>query len=281
MLRRYLLFFGACLIGLVIFLWAENEFSKSFQDCITEYSSGQASKDSNKQRFNVAIFVKAQSICTVRLVDKHNGFFAAIAAFIVAWFTFSLRQSTDELWKAGERNFREAQRAFVFIDGFTPEITTAADIGTKPEDLPERYRSRPHLYMHCFAVVPRWKNSGNTPTRNMKMQVDWRGPPGPIPPDYVYRKAAEPFFVAPKAVESSTILDMPGASVLIDWTWRPVGVEPSVFIWGRADYEDVFKRKHFIEWCYQLRFESHDGKNLRAHFIPWGDYNRSDEDDRR
>ena len=41
-------------------------------------------------------------ICSLRLVDRHNGFFAAVAAFIIAAFTFTLWQSTEKLWRASE-----------------------------------------------------------------------------------------------------------------------------------------------------------------------------------
>jgi hypothetical protein len=83
-------------------------------------------------------------------------------------------------------------------------------------------------------------------------------------------------FLTPKTVEPSSLIEMPGAAVLIDWALQPIGVEPLVFIRGRADFEDVFGKKHFIEWCRRLRFDSHDGKKLRASFIQWRDYNRSD-----
>jgi hypothetical protein len=38
-----------------------------------------------------------------KFLDDHNGVMIAIATGVVAWFTFSLRQSTDKLWDAGER----------------------------------------------------------------------------------------------------------------------------------------------------------------------------------
>jgi hypothetical protein len=50
-----------------------------------------------------------------------------------------------------------------------------------------------------------------------------------------------------------------------------------LFVWGRADYEDVFGKKHFTQWCYQFRPERHDGKNLRVSLIQWGPYNGTDE----
>ena len=50
-----------------------------------------------------------------------------------------------------------------------------------------------------------------------------------------------------------------------------------MFVWGRADYEDVYGTPHFVQWCYNVRFERHTVEKLRAHFIQWGEYNRSDE----
>jgi hypothetical protein len=43
------------------------------------------------------------------VLDTYNGLITAIATAFIAWFTLSLRQSTDKLWKAGERgsNWRE------------------------------------------------------------------------------------------------------------------------------------------------------------------------------
>ena len=73
-------------------------------------------------------------------------------------------------------------------------------------------------------------------------------------------------------------MEIPGTQVLVNYGLNSVGAEPRIFLWGRADYEDVFGKTHFIEWCYRLRYESHRGEKLRASFIQWGDYNRSDED---
>lgn len=277
MIRNGLIFFVAIIIALFLFGWAEYQVAPSFQSCISQNSTKQSTESFSDYGKIVAIYIKSRSLCSLCLIDRHNGFFAAIAAAIIAAFTFTLWRSTDKLWTAGQEIFEAGERAFVFLEGFDIELTTAANAKViKIDELPERYRSDPDLYISRFAVLPRWKNSGNTPTRKMTIQVNWRGPKGPIPPDYIYGNPPEPFFLAPKTVEPSALVEMPGAAVLIDWALRPAGVEPIVFIWGRADFEDVFGKKHFIEWCRRLRFDRHDGKKLRASFIQWGDYNRSD-----
>jgi hypothetical protein len=282
MTRNALIFFAAIVTALFLFLWAENQVAPSFQACISQNSTKQSAESPNDYGKIVSVFVKTQSICSLRLIDRHNGFFAAIAAAIVAAFTFTLWRSTDRLWKAGKEALEVTERAFVYLDGFNYELTTALDSKIEPEKLPERYRATPELYITRFAVQPRWRNGGNTPVENMTIRVDWRGPPAHIPPDYVYKDQPEPFFLAPKAVEPSTFIEIPEVQVLVDYGMVPVVWEnylvgdPWVFIWGRADYNDIFKRPHFVEWSYQVRFDRHDGKNLRVSFIQTGGHNRTD-----
>jgi hypothetical protein len=253
-----------------------------------EYCSGYQANDCYCAAHGVALALGA-------LVDEHAGAVGAVATIFIGLFTYTLYTATKRLWlttlRSGvkqscdmraslahaERSLTAVERAYVFIDGFTPEITTAEDLGTPGNDLPQRYWHRKHLYMHRFAVLPRWKNGGNTPTRKMRIQVNWRGPEGPIPPEYVYRQEPQPFFLGPHAVEHSPPVEMPLAARIVDYGVHRVGVEPQCWIWGRADYEDIFSAAHFVEWCYMLRFDAHDGKKLRATLIQWGDYNRTDD----
>lgn len=203
----------------------------------------------------------------------------ALATCVIAVFTLTLWWSTRNLWIAHRETHEATQRAFVHIDGCNYELTTAADrIPVQTELLTDEYKSQPELFVTRFAFQPRWKNSGNTPTKNMRIQIAWRGPEGPIPPDYTYRHSPASFFLAPNAIDPSEFMEIPGTQVLVNYGLNSVGAEPRIFLWGRADYEDVFGKTHFIEWCYRLRYESHRGEKLRASFIQWGDYNRSDED---
>jgi len=115
----------------------------------------------------------------------------------------------------------------------------------------------------------------------MTIWVNWRGPPGEVPPAVYKGPPALPFFLAPKAVEPSDVIEIPAAMALIDWSMRPVGAEPMILIWGRADYEDVYGKRHFIEWCHQLRFSRPTDERMRAGFIQWREHNRSDDNDER
>jgi hypothetical protein len=114
----------------------------------------------------------------------------------------------------------------------------------------------------------------------MTIQVDWRGPDGAPPAEYSYRSGPKPFFLAPKAIEPSDVIDIPTATALVNWSMNPITPEPVILIWGRADYEDIFERKHFVEWCHRLRLSRSGGERMRAGPIQWGEHNRSDEDSR-
>jgi hypothetical protein len=200
-------------------------------------------------------------------------------------FTFVLSASTIGLWivtwlasRRQAREIKQVERPFVFIEGFTYELTTSADTDAEIgfEHLPERYRKRPEIYITRFAVLPRWKNGGRTATHDMKIQVHWRGPDGPVPPGYTYRNPAVPFFLGPQDVQHSDVVEIPPAMAIVDWEMSGrKDAEPMIWIWGRADYRDAFGEPHFLEWCYKLRFERHRKERMTAGFIQWGEHNRS------
>jgi hypothetical protein len=202
----------------------------------------------------------------------------------VAMFTFFLVIATFLLWKStrdlvvdAKETSKRQSRAFVFIDGFNVELTTATNIKIAIEDLPKIYQSSPELFIARFAVQPKWKNSGNTPTKNMNIHVNWQGPEGGIPPEYVYKTDPQKVFLAPNSTELGEVIEIPSIKALVDFGLTKIGVEPMVLIWGRADYEDIFGTPHYVKWCYRIRLENHKGEGLRAGFIQWGNYNRSDE----
>lgn len=222
-----------------------------------------------------------------QILDWNNWTHDPIAVFtgLLTLFNGLLFASTLALWlanrqsaKIAERALTELERAFVSLEGFIVELTTAADAAIPRGMIPEHYRDDPGLCLTRCALIPKWKNSGRTPTKNMTIQVAWGGPEWPvitIPDSFTYRNEPAPFFIPPGGEELSREMEIPPAQAIIDWSFRPVGAPPWILIWGRADYEDVFGKRHILEWCRQLRLDRHDGRTLRANFIQWGEYNRS------
>jgi hypothetical protein len=109
MLRKFGPFCGALLVFLTAFLLTENYAAPSLENCISQNSSAQGTEESENKSGIVGRLVFAESICSLRLIDRHNGFFAAIAAFVIAAFTFTLWQSTEKLWRASEDQLEHAK----------------------------------------------------------------------------------------------------------------------------------------------------------------------------
>jgi hypothetical protein len=60
--------------------------SRSFQGCVTQVSHSNADKEGS----TIKQFVEPQFVCSVRLIDAHNGFFAAISSILLVVVTAGL-----------------------------------------------------------------------------------------------------------------------------------------------------------------------------------------------
>jgi hypothetical protein len=118
------------IVGLLV--WTEENVSQEFSRCVNDWSADYGSDQSSKDGLIVAKLIGGHALCVIRSIDRHNGFFAALAAFIVAFFTYTLDRATNRLWEIEDRNFRTAQRAFVSLDTIDYELTTAAHSKKSP-----------------------------------------------------------------------------------------------------------------------------------------------------
>jgi len=278
---RFALF---CLIGAFLFISVENLFVDSFQNCVA-YNHAD---DGNQYRYYGASFfvvghwagqiIGREAICTFRFVDRHNGLFAVVAGFAVAGFTYTLWYVSRDAVGLAQIEFETTQRAFVFVDSFNKELTTEADrmrlkAAGAPIFIPPEYE----MEIRRFAVQPVWGNSGSTPTRAMRFQMDWQS--GGDTRIGTYRNVEQQLFIAPKAKETTEFIDMPGGlePIIRYNTKDPLGLEPLLLIWGRADYMDIFGDPHWIEWCYRIRPSRPQGEKLQISFIQYGEYNDSDD----
>jgi hypothetical protein len=241
-------------------------------------------------------------------LDANNGAITAIATFVMALFTIVL--AFVSWWQAkligrqvalGREEFATTARAFVFIDGFNTVLFTLEDQegpgevdlsdAVQPKHGPKKLEKR--LFPTYFSIQPRWRNAGSTPTKNMTTKVNWRPLEVALGPDFdfAYTDRAERHFLGPKSIETSTFVEIPAihATKAIAFkcgmplissvgTNEYAAIYPSIVIWGRADYLDIFDKPHFIEWCYRTEFSCPDGKKLSASFTQCGEYNRTDED---
>ena len=272
MSRRPYLALSAGLMLMILFTW-----QVPVDHTICEQSPTTGIGHCSSYRIPPYLFFKV-----LDLTNYYNGAITAFATVAIGIFTLMLKRSTDNLWLADKEKFEASDRAFVFINGFNYELTTALESLLGTENMPAFYRTPETrgLYVTRFACQPRWRNSGATPTKNMKILVHWGQASEQVPPRYnspPHTTKERWFFVGPGATEPGDFIDMSAAPMgLINWSLHPIPPEPILLVWGRADYEDVFGKSHFTEWCYRIRPERHTNERMTVGFMQWGDYNRTD-----
>jgi hypothetical protein len=246
---------------------------------ICEKQPQAAVEDCATYQLTPLIFVRS-----AKFFEGHAEAFIALFTVVLSISTILLWRSTYRLWKTSRDTLETTKRAFVYIDGFNYELTVLADTSIVAADLPQEIRNvDPALHVTRFACQPRWKNSGNTPTVGMRIRVDWDFALVDHREVGAYRFPATLFFVGPQSASGSDFVDIPVLNEIIQGGFAgSVGSfatqVPDLLIWGRADYEDIFRNRHSVEWCYRIRPERHTGEKLRVSFIQWGNYNRTDED---
>ena len=113
---KWLLAFVFSFLALTIFIWAENQISPSFQACISQKGTQTTTQNGEKnadEKSNIVVIVRSQALCSLRLVDRHNGFFSALAALIVAVFTVTLWISTSKQARLSFESLRLAREEFI------------------------------------------------------------------------------------------------------------------------------------------------------------------------
>jgi hypothetical protein len=111
----------------------------------------------------------------------------ALATIAIAWFTWSLRRSTDKLWDAGERQLKlladtsaaqsrdmqESIRAAQSAARSAAESAYSERAWMTPDGFDQALATNPILdgvtYPEGIRIAPRWKNAGRSPA--IKVQV--------------------------------------------------------------------------------------------------------------
>lgn len=110
-MRRYLPTVGACAVLLVVLLLFENLAAQTFQSCVSQRYTDYGPYNPHDYGKVVGVFLGSQGVCSFRFIGLHEGAFAALAAFVVAGFTFALWDSTEKLWSEANRQRREARNS--------------------------------------------------------------------------------------------------------------------------------------------------------------------------
>jgi hypothetical protein len=222
-MTRFALLIIVSIVAVAMFIWIENSFSPNLRSCIN-YNSAQDSANSNKSK-NLVIreLLGRQTICTMRLIDRHNGFFSAIVTALLALIAWRQAFIARE-----QSNTSRAQlRAYVMVDK-----ATTVDFGPVPK----------------AEVI--FKNYGQTPAYNLTIWTSVE-----VAVDDLKNKAAAP----PSGPAASGSLGPGGFVHTLDAPERvilPPEVQAvkegraSFYVYGQALYRDVFGEAHATDFCF-------------------------------
>jgi hypothetical protein len=170
-------------------------------------------------------------------VERHNGAFTVIATIAIAWFTLSLRESTDKLGEianttaaAQKRDTKIVQRAYLAVepDGIHP---MRSDIGK----------------LLGYVGI---KNVGNLPARNVRSFVGFKYAHGDNFSDFPLKppegtNVAAPGIILRKgsgAIEAKEIKELSKDKLFF-------------YVWGIIYYHDGFVDDRYIRFCHRYRWE--------------------------
>jgi len=202
-------------------------------------------------------------------LHRIEGALTALATLAIAWFTLSLRESTDALYDAGEKQRRLSEdtarrqlRAYVGIDGLEFELVGEAFVV---------------LYI---------KNYAQTPSHDVTSYANVIGVP--IVGGGNYAKIPDRFDFAdhlPKGIEEerrrvvSKFILQPGqrhgSRVPLTDAESVRNVEAkrtqnTIYVYGHIDYTDIYDRRWRHDFCFQ--WEPHRPKGQQ--FLPYERHNR-------
>jgi hypothetical protein len=90
---------------------------------------------------------------------------------------------------------------------------------------------------YFWRVHPRWINSGNTPTRNLAVHVDYDLRDDLLPDNFVfsYVRGGIPAMIPPHGIIESQFRDIPADELILI-----KGGQKFSYVWGTVTYRDVF-----------------------------------------
>jgi hypothetical protein len=245
----------------------------------------------------------------LEFLDDHNGVMTAIATGVVAWFTFSLRQSTDKLWDAGNQQRLSSERIAAGqsadVQASIKATAEAANAAIKSNQIAvynaeqqlrayvtvQEVNTQTHhgpatmgaygpvegpVHTYRFAVI--LKNGGMTPAVNGKINMSYQR-------FNDQNAAADCHF--PDSTNFADALIGPG----VIWFTPSITIPaseleaPTVgafhYLYGWIEYDDIFPGtgRHRTEFCFRIKCERLQPTNEPwISFHPHSRFNAADRD---
>ncbi len=172
--------------------------------------------------------------------EAHHGAIIATVAAVFGIFIV-LMGAANRRPKVARQPPAKAERAYVFLDNFYPDISLQRGAEVR---------------FTRFVIRLLWRNNGSGAAKNMVVSVNWTSLPSDSLPHGAKDEYDDRFRVemslGPEATEWSTPIVIPPDTATRAWHG-----EERIFIWGRVDYEDACAETapHFTRWCYRLQFD--------------------------
>lgn len=295
---------------MVWFLIVEFAVSHSFRRCISEPADYRGAEGSYKYSRVVAVFIFRQGICSLRLIDAHNGFFALLGTIAVAFFTFTLWRSTDRLWQAAEdqreaderARERDATRLIASLDAAQKTANAAHSAAETAEKSllaggkATAAINRPYMVIHdlntittrvdiggvkttSWTIMPRFKNVGNTPAKRVKAFMGYTLTEcSGLPSDFTYASNFGATYWPD--IGAGDTRDLIRFSIPADVWAAVVNDTKWYFVYGAMEYSSVFEpgRRFRTEFCARVTHVANEATGTSIAGTNYGPHNGTDED---
>jgi hypothetical protein len=269
-------------------------------DIAARYEVCETTKDGAKEcaRYGVVHFALHEIGAAL---DSYNGLITAIATAFIAWFTWSLRRSTDKLWVAGERQFSHAQSEAKAADfhrtaqyeQITEQIEALKESAAAAE---ENAGATRHLVQNAertsvselrayvtivvgtaiyqerernlrFEAKPLIVNTGRTPAHNLGFQATAAIMAIPLPDDFDFPIPAVRLGGAMLGPGQNFVMKVP-VSDFVDDAEIPAIKQAdgkALCVWGLVTYTDAFGRPRETRFS-QILSWLRDDSNIDGHY---------------
>lgn len=238
LLSRHGLAFALSTVLCVAVLAFLGTFARSYEECIARYrNSDRIDSSLNAPKATLSRFIR----CEGAFLDANDVLITAIATGFIAWFTFALRRSTD--------NLAEATTAIADRQSKELKIIQRAYLSVSPDGI-RPYRSG-DAYLACSVVI---ENSGGLPAKNVRWFINREFDKDPARSDFPVPDTDAEFhgrnLIPAKGKMIKGGPAIPRAEYLI---FRDGGrfQDRWLYVWGRIFYSDGFSDVRHIDFCHR------------------------------
>jgi len=244
MLRSASVFVVSIIVLLAAFYFAERSFSPVFQACVEKYQAAELSRIAEDDITGRWISLVEKSIrCSGEFVEANSAAITALAAILVAAFTVTLWIATGRQASLTRQAVMAGKRAFVFPNGVVALPESNAKTGS-----------------FDWRLVPAWENSGETPTRNLRIYTDCILTNVPLPENFSFTQIdpEEPAAMAmlgPKATSKGGIAPHSASPALTPQDILDIqSGRRFLYLWGWARYSDILPNtpERITRFCWQI-----------------------------